>query len=211
MRNSARSCSRSRPRTDAPRTAVRFSARCRRRQHGQTALGPPGGITSGSTCALVTTKLPAPATKPLPRKPNRGLLVGCRPQPPPPRAWPRRSGPRARHVPDRLPAGPRCRRRSVFVAAGRYCGARLPAPCTASQREDLPWIHDVLRVERPLHLTHHLHRAGTGLVHQEAHLVQPDAMLSGAGAFQRNRALHHAAGSCLRPLRAAPASPSFTR
>ena len=39
---------------------------------------PPAGMTSGSTCALVTTRLPGLTTKPLPRKPKRGLPVGLK-------------------------------------------------------------------------------------------------------------------------------------
>jgi hypothetical protein len=60
--------------------------------------------------------------------------------------------------------------------------AALPTP--RSEREDLPRVHDVLRVERALDGAHHVHRAGAGFVDQEAHLVQAHAVLAGAGAAQ---------------------------
>ena len=94
---------------------------------------------------------------------------------------------------------PAPRELSVVAPAGRFTG------------EDLPRVHDVLRVERALERAHHLDRAGAGLVDQEAHLVQPDAVLAGAGAFQRDRALHQLRRSAARRSRARAASAGSTR
>ena len=58
----------------------------------------------------------------------------------------------------------------------------------ALEREDLPRVHDVLRVEGALDRSHHVDRAGAGLALQELHLVQADAVLAAAGAVHRQRA-----------------------
>ena len=44
-----------------------------------------------------------------------------------------------------------------------------------SQRKNLPRIQNVLRVQRTLDGTHHVHRARTGFVQQKANLVQAHA------------------------------------
>ena len=74
------------------------------------------------------------------------------------------------------------------TAPARSARAGRPAPRRptegASDGEDLARVHDVLRVECTLDAAHHVDRAGAGLVEQKALLVQPDAVLAGAGAAQ---------------------------
>ncbi len=66
---------------------------------------------------------------------------------------------------------------------------RLPVPGCRLPFEDLAWIHDVVGVERPLDRAHHRDGAVAGLVAQEAHLVQPDAVLARAGTTECQRAM----------------------
>ena len=62
------------------------------------------------------------------------------------------------------------------------CRARASA---AHSAKILPGFMMFFGSSARLTLPHHRHRAGAGLVDQEAHLVQADAVLAGAGAFQR--------------------------
>jgi nucleoside-diphosphate-sugar epimerase len=88
---------------------------------------------------------------------------------------------RARHL---------CRRRRAARVGGLCAGHRHPhgigrfVEWYRGYYEDLARVHDVVRVQRLLDGAHHRHRAGAGLVAQEAHLVQAHAVLAGAGAFQ---------------------------
>src|SRR5690606_39848189 len=56
------------------------------------------------------------------------------------------------------------------------------------QRDDLPRIHDVQRIERTLDLAHDV-EAGAELRLQVLHLALADAVLPGAGAVHRDSAL----------------------
>ena len=60
----------------------------------------------------------------------------------------------------------------------------------SSDLHHLARIHAVVRVERPLDRSHHVDRTGTGLSHEESHLVQPDSVFPSAGAFECQRPRH---------------------
>src|SRR5690554_3882361 len=63
----------------------------------------------------------------------------------------------------------------------------LRAGASRLEREDLPRVHDVVRVERALDAAHHRDRALARLLAQELDLVQPDAVLARARATHRHR------------------------
>jgi hypothetical protein len=71
-------------------------------------------------------------------------------------------------------------------SAGCWLAGLVLVPCRYQSR-----VHDVLRVQRRLMLRISATAPTPGLVDQVADLVQADAVLAGAGAAQRMRALHH--------------------
>src|SRR6478735_2950202 len=88
------------------------------------------------------------------------------------------------------------RQSKAFLA--NYGGKSMSRPLR--QRDDLPGIHDVLRIDRPLDRGHDGQRRGTVLGHQIFHLPLPHSMLAGAGSIHCKRALHQPFGQRLRPL-----------
>src|SRR6188768_2029467 len=56
-------------------------------------------------------------------------------------------------------------------------------------REYLPRVHQVMRIEGPLDGAHHVERLRAVFRFQELHLAEADAVLAGAGAVHRQRAL----------------------
>src|SRR6478752_1841040 len=88
------------------------------------------------------------------------------------------------------------RQSKTFLA--NYGGKSMSRPLR--QRDDLPGIHDVLRIDRPLDRGHNRQRRGTMLGHQIFHLPLPHPMLAGAGSIHCKRPLHQPFGQRLRPL-----------
>src|SRR5450631_4643484 len=70
-------------------------------------------------------------------------------------------------------------------------GTSATAVRSIDRSQDLPRIHDVVRVERLLDGAHQRHRLAVLLV-QELDLAHADAVLAGAGAAHRQRPRHHA-------------------
>src|SRR3546814_17031597 len=65
-------------------------------------------------------------------------------------------------------------------------------------RQDLARVHDVVGIQRLLHLPHH--RKGIAVLGpEEAHLAGADAVLAGAGAAHGKGAHYHALVDALRP------------
>src|SRR5215212_11309060 len=67
----------------------------------------------------------------------------------------------------------------------------LPAT-PASERDDLPRVHDVVGVDRPFQGPHEVEGAGAVLGFEILHLVLADAMLAGAGPLHGERPLDEA-------------------
>src|SRR6266851_10379629 len=81
--------------------------------------------------------------------------------------------------------------RKAVAETAETAGTSATPVRSIDRSQDLPWIHDVVRIERLLDGAHQRHRFAVFLV-QELDLAHADAVLAGAGAAHRQGARHHA-------------------
>ena len=78
-------------------------------------------------------------------------------------------------------------------------GGKSMSPCQESC-DNLPRIHDVVRVERSLDGDHHVQRCPSMLGSQVFHLALPHPVLPSAGPIHRQRPLNQAFRQCFGAL-----------